>query len=109
MLFRSGVFAPYFKFIDSTMFTLDEGFNILSMVIIGGQGTLIGPLVGATLVNFLTEVLRPIAEYRLVAYAILIIVMMWLRPQGLIGASNSILAGGKIRRKPDGTTKEAKT
>ena len=104
-----GVFAPYFKFIDSTMFTLDEGFNILSMVIIGGQGTLIGPLVGATLVNFLTEVLRPIAEYRLVAYAILIIVMMWLRPQGLIGASNSILAGGKIRRKPDGTTKEAKT
>lgn len=95
-------FAPYFKFIDSTMFTLDEGFNILSMVIIGGQGTLIGPIVGATLVNFLTEALRPIAEYRLVAYAVLIILMMWLRPQGLVGASNSILAGGKIRkaRKP---------
>lgn len=100
-------FSPYFKFIDSTMFTLDEGFNILSMVIIGGQGTLIGPLVGATLVNFLTEVLRPIAEFRLVAYAILIIVMMWLRPQGLIGASNSILAGGKIRKKPD--AKEAQS
>ena len=100
-------FAPYFKFIDSTMFTLDEGFNILSMVIIGGQGTLIGPLVGATLVNFLTEVLRPIAEYRLVAYAILIIAMMWLRPQGLIGASNSILAGGKIRKKPAEAAKEA--
>ena len=92
-------FASYFNFIDSTMFNLDEGFNILSMVIIGGQGTLIGPLVGATLVNFLTEVLRPIAQYRMVAYAILIIVMMWLRPQGLIGASNSILAGGNIRRK----------
>ena len=99
-------FAPYFNFIDSTMFTLDEGFNILSMVIIGGQGTLIGPIVGATLVNFLTEFLRPIAQYRLVAYAILIIVMMWLRPQGLIGASHSILAGGKIRRKK--VVKEAK-
>ena len=96
-----GAFAPYFKFIDSTMFTLDEGFNILSMVIIGGQGTLIGPLVGATLVNFLTEVLRPIQQYRLVAYAVLIIVMMWLRPQGLIGASNSILAGGKIKVKTE--------
>jgi len=96
-----GAFAPYFKFIDSTMFTLDEGFNILSMVIIGGQGTLIGPLVGATLVNFLTEVLRPIQQYRLVAYAVLIIVMMWLRPQGLIGASNSNLAGGKIKVKTE--------
>lgn len=102
-------FAPYFKFIDSTMFTLDEGFNILSMVIIGGQGTLIGPIVGATLVNFLTEVLRPIAEFRLVAYAVLIIAMMWLRPQGLVGASNSILAGGKIRKDKKRVVKEAES
>lgn len=102
-------FAPYFKFIDSTMFTLDEGFNILSMVIIGGQGTLIGPIVGATLVNFLTEALRPIAEFRLVAYAVLIIAMMWLRPQGLVGASNSILAGGKIRKIRKSAVKEAES
>jgi branched-chain amino acid transport system permease protein len=95
-------FSPYFKFIASDMFTLDEGFNILSMVIIGGQGTLLGPMVGSVIVNFLTEFLRPISQYRLVVYALLIIVMMWLRPQGLVGASNSILAakkiGGKKRR-----------
>ncbi len=95
-------FAPYFKFIASDMFSLDEGFNILSMVIIGGQGTLLGPMVGSIIVNFLTEFLRPISQYRLVVYALLIIAMMWLRPQGLVGASNSILAaktlGGKARR-----------
>ncbi len=90
-------FSPYFKFISSDMFTLDEGFNILSMVIIGGQGTLLGPAVGSIIVNLLTEVLRPISQYRLVVYALLIIFMMWLRPQGLVGASNSILAGGVIR------------
>lgn len=90
-------FAPYFKFIASDMFTLDEGFNILSMVIIGGQGTLIGPIVGSTLINFLTEVLRPVSEYRLVIYALLIIITMWVRPQGIVGASTSILAGGKTR------------
>ena len=89
-------FAPYFKFISSDMFSLDEGFNILSMVIIGGQGTLLGPAVGSIIVNFLTEFLRPISQFRLVVYALLIIVMMWLRPQGLVGASNSILAGRKI-------------
>jgi len=90
-------FAPYFKFISSDMFSLDEGFNILSMVIIGGQGTLLGPAVGSIIVNFLTEFLRPISQYRLVVYALLIIGMMWLRPQGLVGASNSILAGGVVK------------
>ena len=89
-------FAPYFKFISSDMFTLDEGFNILSMVIIGGQGTLAGPVVGSIIVNYLTEFLRPISQYRLVVYALLIIIMMWIRPQGLVGASNSILAGGRV-------------
>jgi branched-chain amino acid transport system permease protein len=91
------VYAAYVRFIDSTFFTLDEGFNILSMVIIGGQGTLIGPIVGSVLVNVLTELLRPIGTWRMVAYAVLIIVMMWCRPQGLAGASDSILAEGKIR------------
>ncbi len=85
-------FAPYFKFISSDMFSLDEGFNILSMVIIGGQGTLAGPIVGSVIVNFLTEFLRPVSQYRMVVYALLIIAMMWVRPQGLVGASNSILA-----------------
>ncbi len=92
-------YAPYLQYIDSTVFSLDEGFNILSMVIIGGQGTLAGPIVGSTLVNFLTEILRPVGTWRFVTYALLIIIMMWLRPQGLVGASDSILAGGRIKMK----------
>lgn len=93
------VYAPYVRFIDSTFFTLDEGFNILSMVIIGGQGTLSGPVLGSVIINLLTELLRPIGQWRMVAYGILIIVMMWWRPQGLAGASDSILAGREIRRR----------
>ncbi len=93
------VYAPYVRFIDSTYFTLDEGWNILSMVIIGGQGTLIGPVAGSLIVNFLTEVLRPVGQWRLVAYALLIIGMMWFRPQGLAGASASIVAGDRGLRK----------
>jgi branched-chain amino acid transport system permease protein len=92
------VYAPYVRFIDSTYFTLDEGWNILSMVIIGGQGTLIGPIAGSVIINFLTEVLRPIGQWRLVVYALLIIVTMWMRPQGLLGASNSIVAGRSLKK-----------
>lgn len=89
------IYAPYVRFIDSTYFTLDEGWNILSMVIIGGQGTLIGPIVGTVLITFLTEVLRPIGTWRMVVYALLIIITMWFRPQGLVGDRNSIVAGEK--------------
>lgn len=88
-------YAPYYKFIASDMFTLDEGFNILSMVIIGGQGTLIGPFVGASIATIISEVFRFASQYRMVVYAILIIIMMWWRPQGLVGAYDSILAGNK--------------
>ena len=85
------------------MFTIDEGFNILSMVIIGGQGTLIGPVVGAFVINGITEAFRFASDYRMLVYAILIIAMMWLRPQGIAGASNTILAARTIKKesKPD--------
>lgn len=88
-------YAAYLQYIDSSAFNTDEGFNILSMVIIGGQGTLVGPVVGSIIVNVLTEALRGIGQWRYVAYGALIIAMMWWRPQGLMGASNSILAGKK--------------
>lgn len=95
-------YAPYARFIDSTIYTLDEGFNILSMVIVGGMGTLTGPLAGSVVINVLTELLRPIGQWRMVAYGVLIIVMMWFRPQGLIGASDSVLAGRDIKMKKSG-------
>lgn len=93
------MYAPYLRYIDSSIFDMDECFNILSMVIIGGQATLVGPIVGATLVTLLTEALRFLNQWRFVLYAILIIAMMWLRPQGIAGASDSILAGRTARRR----------
>lgn len=102
------IYAPYVRFIDSTYFTLDEGWNILSMVIIGGQGTLVGPIVGSVIVNYLTEALRPIGQWRMVAYALLIILMMWWRPQGLAGSSKSIVAARRENQiEKESSTEEA--
>lgn len=94
-------YAPFVNYIESSQFTTDTGFNVLAMVVIGGQGTLLGPILGSAIVTILTEALRFLENWRYVIYAIIIIFMMWVRPQGLMGASDSILAGGKIQKKEE--------
>jgi len=91
--------AFYYRYLATDMFMIDNGHEVLAMVVLGGMGTIPGPLLGSLVINLVTEAFRFAADFRLVAYAVLIIVMMWVRPQGLAGASNSILAGGKQTEK----------
>jgi branched-chain amino acid transport system permease protein len=82
------VYVFFQRFVSPDSFTLDESFNILAMNVIGGQGTLLGPIIGALVINGITEVFRSALQYRMLFYSALIILMMWLRPQGLVGAVN---------------------
>lgn len=84
--------AAHYRFISSDMFMLDVGHEVLVMVVLGGMGTFVGPLLGAFVINFFLEVFRFVSDYRMLIYSVLIIATMWLRPQGLAGASDSILA-----------------
>ena len=93
-------YAPFVNYIEASQFSTDTGFNVLAMIVIGGQGTLVGPILGSVIVTVLTESLRFLENWRYVIYAVIIIAMMWLRPQGIAGASRSMLAGGRIKRKP---------
>lgn len=96
------VYVFFQRFVSPDSFTLDESFNILAMNIIGGQGTLLGPIVGAVVINLITEMFRSALQYRMLFYSALIIVMMWLRPQGLVGAINRSDPGEKAAQKGKG-------
>jgi branched-chain amino acid transport system permease protein len=105
-----GVFiAYYYRYLHPDMFSLDEGFSVLSMCIIGGSGTLLGPIVGAFVINAFTEGFRFASDWRMVMYALLIIVMMWVRPQGLFGAKDSVIAGRSSIRLPGFLKKNLKS
>lgn len=87
-----GLYAAYVSYIDPTSFSLNESILMLSMVIIGGTGNVRGPLVGAAVLILLPEALRFLnfpdaiaANVRLLAYGLLLVIMMHLRPQGLAG------------------------
>jgi branched-chain amino acid transport system permease protein len=87
-----GLFAGYMRFIDPTSFTLNESIFVLSIVIIGGAGSFVGPPVGAVLLVLLPEVLRALrmpeavaASLRQVIYGLLLVLLMLHKPQGLLG------------------------
>jgi branched-chain amino acid transport system permease protein len=89
------LYAHYSVNIDSTSFTLLESILIISMVIIGGAGSIWGPAVGAMLLVIFPEVLRYLglpnsvaANWRQILYGVLLIVMMLTRPRGLFGRFN---------------------
>jgi len=64
---------------------LQSGF-LLAAIVLGGMGTVLGVLVGATLLILLPEKLRFVAEYRLLLFGLTLIVMMRFRPEGLIAS-----------------------
>jgi len=79
------IYAFFARYISADSFTLDEGFSILAMVIVGGQGSFIGPILGPFLLLTLTEIFRGIAQYRLIIFGAAILIVMHLRPGGIAG------------------------
>jgi branched-chain amino acid transport system permease protein len=73
-------------------FFITESFTILSMVIVGGTGTLIGPVWGAILLTLLPELLRGIGDLRLVVYGVALTLVVLFMPGGLVQAAQLIRA-----------------
>lgn len=79
-------------------FFITESFTILSMVIVGGMGTLIGPVWGAVLLTLLPELLRGVGDLRLVVYGAALTLVVLFMPGGLVQAAQWVKAGLGLRR-----------
>ncbi len=65
-------------------FSLFVSIDALSLIIVGGMGSLPGVVLGALVLKGLPEVLRGVDEYRIVAFAALLMIMMVVRPEGIL-------------------------
>lgn len=81
-------YAHYISFIDPRLFAFDQSILILGMVILGGIGSTQGVVIGAIALSAIPELLRGLAEYRQIMYGLVIVLMMVLRPNGLLGGYN---------------------
>lgn len=78
------LYAHYTKYVSPTPFSLDYSLNAILAVILGGSGTIIGPIIGSFLLVFLPEYLRIAEEYRLVIYSLMLILITIYAPKGVI-------------------------
>lgn len=80
-----GLFAHLNTYLHTNSFGFLKSVEFIVMVVLGGMGSIIGSVAAATLLTVLPEVLRVASEWRMIIYALLLILMMILRPQGLFG------------------------
>ena len=80
-----GLFAHCFYIINPSSFTFMASFNYLIMVVLGGLGSITGSIAGAFVVTFVSAALASWPEFRMIIYAIVLILLMFYRPQGLFG------------------------
>jgi len=78
-------FAAKYAFVSPESFNFQESVRVLSMVVLGGMGSLPGAVLGALLLTLLPEFLRELEHYRMLVFGMALVVMMRFRPQGLWG------------------------
>ena len=78
-------FAHFQRFISADSFANLESFVIITMVALGGTGSIAGPILGALILVVLPEVFRFLAQYRGVIYGLVLVLVIVLKPGGLAG------------------------
>lgn len=104
-----GLYAHYFQYINPYDYQMPESVLILSMVIVGGIGTIWGPIIGAVILVFLPEALRFItlpssvaAPLRQIIYTVLVLGFLYFRPSGIIKPKSHVKS--KVAQEKGGET-----
>jgi branched-chain amino acid transport system permease protein len=84
------LYAHYIGFLNPEPFGVDQSLNAILAVILGGSGTLAGPIVGAFTITFLPEYLRIADSYRLVTYGFILVAATIFLPRGLVPVFHSL-------------------
>jgi branched-chain amino acid transport system permease protein len=78
-------YAQYISTLDPTAFSFLYTIYILIYMIVGGAGTFLGPIIGAAFLTLVPEVARPLESYMPLLFAAILMVIIFLMPEGLVG------------------------
>ena len=101
----AGCFYPSFVgTLVPDAFNIVESFTMLAMVVVGGMGTMIGPVIGAIVLTFLQELLRGFGDLRLIVYGLALTLVVLFMPGGMVQAWQLLrarFAGGRTKHAAD--------
>ena len=80
-----GLFAPLLGMVTPSSFNFSQSILFVLVVVIGGAGSVAGPLVGAAIVVMLPEMVSSLAEYSQLLFGALLLLVLWLAPEGIVG------------------------
>lgn len=81
-------YAHYINYIDPSSFTSAASMDMLVMAIFGGLGSIPGTILGASILTIIPETMRGLSQYRNLMYGVLIVVLMMIKPDGILGNVN---------------------
>lgn len=84
------VSAHYMQSVTPDDFTIWVSCAVVAMMIVGGRGTFTGPILGATLLTLLPELMGDVAQYRMLMFGVLLVLAITLLPEGIIGRLRSL-------------------
>ena len=84
-----GLLAHYLRFLHPNTFNFMKSIEHLCMVVLGGLGNMWGAFIGAAVLTVVPEFLRSVADLRLLIYGAILVLMMRVRPQGILGQTRS--------------------
>ena len=79
------IYAQYYGVLSARAFNFSRSIDILVYVVLGGMGSLTGSILAAGVLTILPELLRSVADYRMLAYAVALILIMIFKPSGMLG------------------------
>jgi ABC-type branched-subunit amino acid transport system permease subunit len=85
------LYAFHFRFLSPEMVGTSRSLEMIAMLVLGGEGTLVGPLGGVALLTLLPAAFQPLALYKTLAEGILLVLIMLYLPSGLLGGLFSVL------------------
>ena len=102
----AGVFYVFLnKYISPDIFSFNDSVRFLLMVILGGAGTAVGPVVGASIMTYLPEYLQAFGHWQSFAYGLLLAAVMFFMPRGIVGSINEFLVSRLSDARREATTK----
>lgn len=99
--FIGAFYGHYANFVSPKALDTAVTLNVVTMVIIGGEGTVIGPVLGALVMTFLPEVLRVAEHMRMVIFALILLFTIIYAPAGITGMVRGLMQAKRTKKEAD--------